>query len=170
MRLRVEHAVQRQLDHSVRVGISFGLTSGVITTLGLIVGLSAGTSSRLAVLGGIFTIALADSFSDALGIHISEESEGVHSRRQIWAATVATFLTKLVTSATFAVPVMLLDLEVAVFVAMAWGAVALTLLSLDLARRQRVGPGPLIIEHLGVAVLVVIAAQLVGIAVSALFS
>jgi hypothetical protein len=53
---------------------------------------------------------------------------------------------------------------------MAWGAVALTLLSLDLARRQRVGPGPLIIEHLGVAVLVVIAAQLVGIAVSALFS
>ena len=34
-------------------GISFGLTSGVITTLGLIVGLRSGTGSRLALIRGI---------------------------------------------------------------------------------------------------------------------
>lgn len=160
----------RSLDHSVRVGLSFGLTSGVITTLGLLVGLSAGTSSRLAVLGGIFTIAVADSMSDALGIHVSEESEGVHTQRQVWTATLATFVTKLLTAATFAVPVVLLDLEVAVVVAITWGAALLTLLSLDLARRQDAEPGPLIIEHLGVAALVVAAAHVVGLAVSAVFS
>lgn len=160
----------QRLDHSVRVGISFGLTSGVITTLGLLVGLSAGTSSRLAVLGGIFTIAFADSMSDALGIHVAEESEGVHTQREIWAATVATFVAKLLTSATFAIPVMLLDLQVAVVVAIVWGATALTLLSLDLARRQHVNPRPLIVEHLGVAALVVVAAHFVGLAVSAFFS
>jgi vacuolar iron transporter family protein len=55
------------------MGLSFGLTSGVITTLGLIVGLHAGTHSRAAVLGGIFTIAIADSLFDALGIHLAEE-------------------------------------------------------------------------------------------------
>ena len=60
--------------HSLRIGFSFGLTSGIITTLGLMVGLHAGTHSRLAVIGGILTIAIADAFSDALGIHISEES------------------------------------------------------------------------------------------------
>ena len=55
--------------------MSFGLTSGIITTLGLIVGLHSGTHSKLAVIGGILTIAMADAFSDALGIHVSEESE-----------------------------------------------------------------------------------------------
>ena len=120
MRFQRENRLPQQLDHSVRVGISFGLTSGIITTLGLLVGLSAGTSSRLAVLGGIFTIAFADSLSDALGIHVSEESEGVHTQREIWAATVATFVAKLLTSATFAIPLMLLDLEVAVVVAIVW--------------------------------------------------
>ena len=30
---------------------------------------------KLVVIGGILTIAIADSFSDALGIHVSEESE-----------------------------------------------------------------------------------------------
>ena len=163
-------ALPHRLDHSVRVGISFGLTSGVITTLGLLVGLSAGTSSRLAVLGGIFTIAVADSLSDALGIHVSEESEGVHTQREVWTATVATFVTKLLTAMTFAIPVMLLDLEVAVVVAIVWGAAALTVLSLDLARRQRVDPWPLVIEHLVVAALVVIAAHLVGLVVSVFFS
>ncbi len=61
-------------------GISFGLTSGIITTLGMIVGLHAGTHSRLAVIGGVLTIAIADAFSDALGIHISEESQNKHTQ------------------------------------------------------------------------------------------
>ena len=67
------------MEHSFRVGMSFGLTSGIITTLGLIVGLHSGTHSKLAVIGGILTIAMADAFSDALGIHVSEESEATQS-------------------------------------------------------------------------------------------
>ena len=45
----------------LRSGISFGLTSGVITTLGLMVGLQSGTQSRLAGVGGVRTIAIADA-------------------------------------------------------------------------------------------------------------
>ena len=158
-----------RIDHSVRIGISFGLTSGVITTLGLLVGLSAGTSSRPAVLGGILTIALADAFSDALGIHIAEESEGVHTTRQVWTATSATFAAKLLTALTFAVPVMAFPLDVAVYVGIGWGALALAGLSVGIARRRQTRALPLVAEHLGVATLVVIAAQLVGLGIAALF-
>jgi hypothetical protein len=63
------------MKHSWKVGLSFGLTSGIITTLGLMVGLNSSTNSKLVVIGGIMTIAIADSPSDALGIHVSEESE-----------------------------------------------------------------------------------------------
>lgn len=156
------------LDRSVRVGIAFGLTSGIITTLGLLVGLAAGTSSRTAVLGGIFTIAVADAMSDALGIHISRESEG-HDTRDVWVATFATFGAKLVTALSFAVPVLLLGLGAAVVASILWGAGGLVVLSVDLARRQGVPAAPIVGEHLGVAVLVVGAAQLVGVGISSVF-
>jgi len=70
------------MKHSVKVGFSFGITSAVITTLGLMVGLYSSTNSRLVVVGGILMIAIADAFSDSLGIHISEESEGRHTKNK----------------------------------------------------------------------------------------
>jgi len=33
----------------------------------------------------VLTIAIADAFSDALGIHVSEESENRHTHREIWS-------------------------------------------------------------------------------------
>jgi VIT1/CCC1 family predicted Fe2+/Mn2+ transporter len=159
----------RDLSHSVRVGFSFGLTSGVITTLGLLVGVSKGTGSRAAVLAGILTIAVADSFSDAMGIHMAEETEGVHSPREIWISTLATFGSKFVMALTFAVPVILLPLDVAVIVAIVWGALTLTFLSIELARNQGVDFRSLVAEHLTAAALVVVAAYLVGLWVRAVF-
>ena len=159
-----------QLQHSIQVGLSFGLTSGVITTLGLLVGLAAGTASRLAVLGGIVTIAVADSLSDALGIHVSEESESVHTQREIWASTLATFASKLVMALSFAVPVLLLDLTTAVMVSVGWGVIALAALSHHLARLQAVRAWPVVAEHLGVAAAVVAISHFVGRFIANVFS
>ncbi len=108
------------MKDSLRTGITFGLTSAVITTLGLMVGLHSGTHSRTVVLGGILTIAIADAFSDALGIHVSEESENTHTTRQIWLSTFATFFAKFLFALTFAVPVFFLSLTTAIFVSLVW--------------------------------------------------
>jgi hypothetical protein len=54
------------MKESLKTGITFGLTSGTITTQGLMIGLYSGTNSRGVVIGGILTIAIADSLSDAL--------------------------------------------------------------------------------------------------------
>lgn len=62
------------MKDSIKKGVSFGITSGIITTLGLIIGLEAGTHSKLIIISGILTIAFADAFSDSLGVHILEES------------------------------------------------------------------------------------------------
>ena len=97
------------MKHALKFGFSFGVTSGIITTLGLMVGLYSSTNSKLAVTGGILTIALADALSDALGIHILEESENTHSTKQIWAATISTFLTKLIFALMFIVPVFIFE-------------------------------------------------------------
>jgi len=71
------------MKHSILTGLCFGLTSAVITTLGLIVGLHSFSGSKLVVIGGVLTIAIADAFSDALGIHVSEEAENTHTSKEI---------------------------------------------------------------------------------------
>jgi vacuolar iron transporter family protein len=147
---------------SLRAGFSFGLTSGVITTLGLIVGLHAGTHSRAAVLGGILTIAIADSLSDALGIHLAEESKGMASVRQVWEATVATFLSKFIVATTFAVPLLLFGLDASILVSLLWGLVILTALSFFIAREQHIPAWKVVTEHVLIASSIVLVSYYVG--------
>lgn len=143
-------------SHSHKVGISFGLTSGVITTLGLMNGLNAGTSSRSIVIGGILTIAVADAFSDALGIHMSEEAEVVHTAQQIWVASLTTFFAKFITALTFLIPVFLLPLKPAILASTGWGLLVLIIFSYLLAKEQKRGALGVILEHLAVAMTVLI--------------
>ncbi len=147
---------------SIRTGVSFGLTSGTITTLGLMVGLHSGTHSRLAVIGGILTIAIADAFSDALGIHIAEEAEHVHTEKEIWASTIATFISKLFFALTFMFPVLLFELSTAILVSVAWGLSILTLISWRIARQQGAKPWKAITEHVAIALAVIVITHYVG--------
>jgi VIT1/CCC1 family predicted Fe2+/Mn2+ transporter len=158
------------MGEGARSGVHFGLTSGVITTLGLIVGLHAGTESLQAVVGGIITVAVADAMSDALGIHISKESESHLSVRQVWHATIATFIAKFVMAATFLVPVLLLPLPAAVLASVVWGLLVVGILSFRLARDRQVAVLPVVGEHVGIAVLVVIVTQALGEAIAHMFS
>ncbi len=147
---------------SYRTGISFGITSGVITTLGLMVGLHSGTHSRAVVLGGILTIAIADAMSDALGIHVSEESKNSGPASHIWEATFTTFGAKFLVSATFIIPVLFGPLDRAIVISVVWGLFLLTTLSFFVARAQTIPPLKVIGEHLLIALCVVGIAHVVG--------
>jgi len=150
------------MNHSVKVGLCFGMTSAAITTLGLLVGLNSGTHSKLAVIGGILTIAIADAFSDSLGIHISEESENKHTRKEIWQSTGATFGAKLFFGMTFLIPFMLIGLDDAVLASVAWGFAMIAILSFFMAREQKDSVMKAIAEHVGIAAVVVVIANYVG--------
>lgn len=157
------------VNESLRTGLSFGLTSGTITTLGLMVGLNAGTSSKIVVIGGILTIAIADAFSDALGIHISQESEAEHTAKEIWQATLATFFAKFAFASAFIIPVLLLPLVTAIIVSVIAGLIILGIASFVIARNEQEKPIKVIAEHLTVAIVVVIAANYIGVWISRTF-
>ncbi|MDD5039675.1 MAG: hypothetical protein PHY34_00830 [Patescibacteria group bacterium] len=157
------------MEHSFKVGISFGLTSATITTLGLMVGLEAGTSSRLAVIGGVLTIAIADAFSDALGIHVSEESENVHTRKEIWTATLSTFFAKAIFASIFIIPILLLPLTTAVWINVAIGMVVLGIFSYMIAKDEGGKPRNVIGEHLLIAVVVITITHFLGVWISNVF-
>ena len=157
------------IKDSFRTGVSFGLTSAIITTLGLMVGLYSSTNSKLVVLGGILTIAVADAFSDALGIHISEESEKVHTQKEIWQSTIFTFLAKFVFALTFVVPVLLFEISLAVIVSIVWGLLALSVLSYKIAKIKKEKPGLIIAEHLVIAIVVIVVTNYIGVLINRFF-
>lgn len=158
------------MDHSTKTGFSFGVTSAIITTLGLMVGLYAGTHSTLVVIGAILTIAIADAFSDALGIHISEESENKHTGKEIWTSTLSTFIFKFIFTMTFMVPILVLDLGTAVSVGIIWGLSILGALSAMMARERKEKVWKVVGEHLLIAVAVIIITNYVGIWIAGVLS
>jgi len=150
------------LKRSIKKGLGFGLNSGVITTLGMMVGLNASTQSKLAVIGGIIAVALADAFSDAVGIHIAEESENRHTEREIWEATFSTFASKFVVGFSFILPVMAFQLSVAIGVSIVWGLALVIVFSYYLATEQGVRPYKVVFEHVAIVVLVIIVTHYAG--------
>ncbi len=159
----------KSMENHWKTGFCFGFTSGIITTLGLMVGLHSGTNSTLAVAGGVVTIAIADAFSDALGIHIAKESENHHTQKEIWCATVSTFLSKFLFALTFLVPILLFDLSTAVKVSVVWGMSLLAVLSYVIGKAGKEKTWKVVAEHLLIAAAVILITHQVGDWVSVVF-
>lgn len=112
------------MKKSIKTGFSFGL--------------NAGTHSKLVVVGGILIIAIADTFSDALGIHVSQESQKGNSVKQIWESTFATFFTKLFFALTFLIPILLFKLSTAIIISILWGLIILVVHNITLAKERKI--------------------------------
>jgi len=143
-------------------GLSFGLTSGIITTLGLIVGVNSATNSKLAVIAAILTIAVADSLSDAFGIYLSEESRKDESKKPIWAISLFSFLGKFVFSLLFLIPIILLDLDLAIKISIVLGMIIISLLAVYIARRRSRPIFTEVVEHLALASFVIFISYFLG--------
>ena len=158
------------VNDAVKTGLSFGLTSGIITTLGLMVGLHSGTHSKVVVIGGILTIAIADAFSDALGIHVAQESQNRHSTKAIWESTLATFAAKFIVAVTFVIPIVLLPMDSAVVASALWGLLLLAGFSFYMARAQGVSPWGVVAEHVLIALVVIAITHYLGEWLAEMFS
>ena len=157
------------MKKSLKTGLNFGLTSGVITTLGLMVGLYSSTESSLVVIAGILTIAISDAFSDALGIHISKEAENSSSSKEVWVATFSTFLFKFIFAMTFLIPVLCLNLNLAIIISIIWGGFLIILASYLIAKDTKQNPLHVISEHLIISTIVVFSVYYLGIFINKIF-
>jgi len=140
---------------------SFGATSAIITILGLITGLDTLTRPTLSIIAGILVIALADNIADSLGIHVYQESEGL-SNKEVWRSTSTNFLTRLFVSFTFILLLAALPMPLAVACSIIWGLTLLAVISYTIAKGRGVNPYVAVLEHVGIAILVIIGSHMVG--------
>ena len=95
-------------------------------------------------------------------IHVSEEAENKHTTKEVWAATISTFLAKFLFAITFVVPVVLFTLSTAIVISLIWGLSILSLLSYSIAKSQSEPAWKIVGEHLIIAIVVIGITQWVG--------
>ncbi|MCX5711544.1 MAG: hypothetical protein NTY47_00510 [Candidatus Omnitrophica bacterium] len=140
---------------------SFGATAAIITNLSLIVGLRTGEHAKLSIIASMLVIALADNISDSMGIHIYQESECLDPR-EVWSSTMSNFLSRLLVSLTFMFLVLFLPINVAAVISIAWGLLLLSAMSYMIAKDRNMTPYKIIIEHLAIAIAVIIMSNFAG--------
>lgn len=153
----------------LKTGLSFGITSGVITTLGLIMGLYSSTNSRIAIIGGVVAIAITDCFSDALGIHISQETQN-KNKKDVWQTTLATFFSKLIIASSFIFFFLLFDLPLSVWLSIGWGVMLLSIPSLLFSKEKGVQLIKPIFEHITIALIVILITSYLGTFIASFFN
>lgn len=140
---------------------SFGSTSAIVTSMGVIIGLGAATARTATIVSSLLIFAVADNISDSLSIHMYQEAEKL-DERSAFRATLTNFVARLLITLSFVMIAMLLAYPYAGIVALVWGLLLLTGLSYALAMERRVSPMAEIGKHLGVAVLVIAASRVIG--------
>ncbi len=158
------------MKEAIKIGFSFGLTSGIITTLGLMVGLHSSTDSKFVVIGGILTIAIADAFSESMGIHAATETENRRSKKEVWESTFSTFIFKFIFTVMFIIPVLLFDLHQAILISILIGFYFIIMLSIAIARERNIEPWKVVVEHLMISILVLFLAHCTGLLIAKIFS
>ena len=140
---------------------SFGVTSAIITNLGLIVGLEALSHAKVSIVSAILVIALADNIADSFGIHIYQESE-CKAAREVWLSTMTNFLARFFVSISFIILVLLLPIHIAVVCSVFYGLLLLAVMSYSIAKCRDVHPYYAVIEHLTIASVVIVASKIVS--------
>lgn len=141
---------------------SFGIASGVLTTLGVIIVMNKSVVSLLAIIAGIVAIAVADSMSDAFGVYSLKKTERGTAPRSAFAAAIATFLGKVVCTLTFIIPFLLLPIDTAVIVSIFWGVFLLIIVNLEIAVIQQESIWKTILVNLLLAGLVMFLSLVAG--------
>lgn len=132
-------------------GAGFAITTSVATILGIIAGLY-NFDIHSVILSSILLIGLADSLSDAFGIHVFEETG---KSRHLFIAPLSTFLFKFLISLSFFFIVLFIEpfLPVCVF----WGVILIILFTYHTTRSFKS-----VFEHLGLLFLVVVSSFFLG--------
>ena len=140
---------------------SYGGTAGIVASLSLIVGLDAATATKATIVSGLLVLALADNLTDALSIHMYQESEQLEARKA-FKSVLFNFGTRFLVASSFVLIFVLLPVSGAVYLSVAWGLVLLASLTLFIARQRRASVISEVFKHISVALTVILVSRGIG--------
>ena len=141
--------------------MSFGSTSAVVTSIGLVVGFASTHALRTTLIASLLIVGVADNLTDSLSIHLYQESEGLEPH-EAFVSTVTNFLTRLAITATFVALAATLTNWILITVTTVWGLAVLGMLTVSLAHQRHSPVRRELIRHFAVAVVVIALSRAIG--------
>ena len=148
--------------------ISYGGATAIVTNMALIVGLNGVIAAKAGIIGALLVVAVADNLTDSLSIHIYQESERLAELRA-FTATLTNFATRFIVSTSFVLIVLLLPIDTAIALSLAWGLALLVALACLLAKATRASIASEIGKHVAMAIMVIFVSRAIGIWIAAYF-
>ena len=139
----------------------FGSTAAIITNMGLVVGLLSSPNAKVSIISSILVIAIADNISDTLGIHIYQEAEGL-SPKEVWFSSFTNFTARFIGSLMFILLILALPLKTAAACCVILGLFIISFNSYFIALHTGKNPYLSVLEHIVVAVIVIILSNALG--------
>lgn len=144
-------------------GATFGVMEGTIMMLGVLLGLSV-TGNKFIIVLGLLTAGIADALANASSFYVSEESEMIHTKKEIFKAAKLCFLATLVTVLAIALPLIIIkNIRVSVSSSFVVGLVILFLLGRYMARKLKSKkPSKTIIKYMLIGVFTALVCFILG--------
>ena len=144
-------------------GATFGVMEGTVMMLGVLLGLSV-TGDRFIIVLGLLTAGIADAFANSSSFYVSEESEMIHTRAEVWKAAKLCFLATLGVVALMTVPLLAIrNTSVSMIVSVAVGLVVLFVLGIYMAKKLKSKtPSSTVIKYVLIGTVTAVACFIIG--------
>jgi len=146
--------------------VSFGSTSAIVTSIGLVVGFASTDTSRATLIASLLIVGVADNLTDSLSVHLYQESDGLDAH-EAFVSTVTNFLARLAITATFVALVATLTGGRLIIVATIWGLAALAILTVSLAHQRHAPVSRELVRHFAIVVAVIALSRAIAAVVTA---
>ena len=155
--------LRKRKSHGIQ-GMTFGAMDAIINVLGIIVGLGV-IGDRVIVVVGLLVAGIANSLGNAAGFHVSEETEGIHTRKEVWLSTLLSFVGTFAVTIILVLPLLFFGLSQAMIISVLGGMAIIVLMGIFNGRHMGQGRKEtisLIFEYMVLAVVVIIIAYYLG--------
>lgn len=143
-------------------GMTFGAMDAIINVIGILIGLGV-VGNKLTVILGILIAGIANSFGNAAGFHVSEETEGIHTRKEVWKSTIQAFLGTFIVTFLLVIPPLILELFTGIVISVVIGMGLLMGLGCYVSKRvKNIGMIHLASEYTLIGIAVIIVSYLLG--------
>ena len=137
------------------------MTSAVVSGIAAVGTLFANPSGKMFVITSILIFAIADNIADTFGMHMYQDAELLKGK-QVWLSTAFNYGARFITSLVFIAILFIFPPFLASVICIAVGLLLLTIISYAIARQKKADPILMIIEHVGLAIGVLILSTIAG--------
>jgi vacuolar iron transporter family protein len=161
-----------EVNKDSRQGIFFGVNSGILTTLGVIAGISQTTKNPMYVVVSVLSLAISDCVGEAYGMYLSKKAEKIDDKSNgPFLSLVSVFLAKFITVLIFLLP-LLFSWDLKYYKNLSWpmlySVVMLAIIDYRLAKLRNEKPTHYIINHLILLLIVAVSTKFIGVSLSKL--